>query len=636
MGMPGNPANENKKVADAMEPYLAIEKHALISDRRTAAMVGANGCIDWWCLPDFDGEAVFGALLDQGRGGFWRAGFAQPILGEQEYIDDSTTVKTRWNRGYAELELVDALLWPERANNDPYGSRRVLLRRLQCLKGEALCTVELSPRKMFGESYPLRGRTGSPPEHQDWLGLWISDPVLEESVQNNGRATFELDEGQCIWMVLGYRELAEGWSEEYAEKALNETIAAWSVWSAKHPYFGPRKKPVLRSVTTIRALSYAPNGSQVAAPTCSLPEKIGGGRNYDYRYAWIRDSSLALAILSVFGDLKASEQYMDWLAQLKSSNEMPLQVIYRINGECDIPQKELSGVEGYCGSQPVRQGNNAAQQFQLDSMGYFADCAHIYLQQGGKWKPEYWELIKRIADFTVENWMRKDNGIWELSEQRHYVSSKVMSWVILDRACRIMELLGTGENVDKWQAVMHQIRDEVMEKGWSESLHAFRQHYDSDDLDASVLLMATMGFMPADHPRMLSTVKAIRQHLEKDRLIWRFHPRSMGQPDMPLDGMEAAFLPCTFWLASTLARQGQRDEAEAILDRVENAFGQLGIYPEEADPGSNAALGNMPMIFSHAEYLKAVMDCAKGGPLTAVEMMAGKAARRVVRTFGAA
>lgn len=267
-------------------------------------------------------------------------------------------------------------------------------------------------------------------------------------------------------------------------------------------------------------------------------------------------------------------------------------------------------------------------------MGYLLDCTHIYLQQGGKWKPEYWDLIKRIAAFTVANWRRKDNGIWELHEQHHYVSSKVMSWVILDRACRVAEELKVTYSIEKWKQGMGKIHDEVMDRGRSESLQAFRQHYDSDDLDASVLLMATMDFLPADHPRMVSTVKAVRQHLEKDGFLWRFHPRSQGKPEMPLDGMEGAFLPCTFWLASTLARQGHHGEAEAILNRVDGAFDRLGIYPEEVDPQTNTALGNMPMVFSHAEHLKAVMDYAKSGVLTKMEMMVGKLARKAVSTLG--
>jgi GH15 family glucan-1,4-alpha-glucosidase len=611
-------------------PYLPIERHAVIGDRRSAAMVGADGRIDWWCLPNFDGDVIFGALLDAQRGGGWHLGPRSGELGVQNYIDDSAVVTTSWSSAREELELVDAMLWPDRANDHPDAHRRVLLRRLRSVRGDIPCVMELAPRDMFGSTVLIKTTANAQAEVDNarWLGFWASDAGLAEQVAVNSHISFTLKEGDAIWMVLGDHELPSLWSIDAAEKALNDTIASWSQWASRHPYVGPRKDAVRRSVMTIRLLSFQPNGSQVAAPTCSLPEKIGGSRNYDYRYAWIRDSSLALAIQAVFGDLEAAEKYMDWLAQLGSSTEMPLQVIYKINGECDIGEKKLDELDGYCGSKPVLFGNGAAKQFQLDSLGYLADCALIYLQQGGHWKQAYWDLIYRIADFTANNWQHKDNGIWELSEQRHYVTSKVMSWVVLERACSIAKKLG-AEVPSTWENTMEQIHADVMQRGWSEVRQSFRQHYDSDDLDASVLLMINMKFMPADHPRSIATVKAIREDLEKDGFVWRFHPRSLGKDNMSLDGLENAFLPCTFWLASALARQGEQDEAEKILDRVDEAFGELGIYPEEIEPESRAARGNMPMIFSHAEHMKAVMDYAKASPLTFMELAAGKVARKI-------
>jgi GH15 family glucan-1,4-alpha-glucosidase len=619
--------------------YLPIERHAVIGDRRTAAVTGADGRINWWCLPNFDGNVVFGALLDAERGGCWELGPEPSLLGHQEYIDDTAVARTTWSTEGWELELTDAMLWPERSETDPNAGRRVLLRRLRCAKGEAPCAMALVPCDALGAPSAIKGAAGwvgSEEHHADWLGWWISDPVMARQMRESPRATFRLQQGQCLWTVLGVREDPDVWNEHRAETALNDTIAVWGRWSSKHPFWGPRRDAVLRSVRTIRLLSFEPSGSQVAAPTCSLPEKIGSNRNYDYRYAWIRDSSLALAILAVFGDLDAAERYMDWLAKLDTSNEMPIQVVYGINGEHEIPERQLDDFEGYCASRPVRFGNQAAKQFQLDSLGYFADCALIYLQQGGKWKPEYWHLIARIAEFTAINWQRKDNGIWELDEMRHYVSSKAMSWVVLERASRIATELGSIQVPAHWKTAMEQIHADVMQRGWSEPLQAFRQHYESDDLDASVLLLATMGFLPADHPRIVSTVAAIRRHLERDGFVWRFHPGSVGKPDLPLNGLEGAFLPCTFWLASTLARSGQHEEAKAILDRVDKAFGQLGIYPEEIDPDTGAALGNMPMIFSHAEHLKAVMDYAKSGSFTFLEMAMGKMARKLSGVFRSA
>jgi GH15 family glucan-1,4-alpha-glucosidase len=618
------------------QQYLPIERHAVIGDRRTAAVVGADGRIAWWCLPNFDGKIVFGALLDAECGGYWQLGPEYASIGHQEYIDDTAVVCTTWSTEDWELELIDAMPWPERRENDPNADRRVLLRRLRCTRGEAPCAMALTPCGLSGEPTAVKSSAGWLVETHgnDWLGWWTSDPALTAQMHKSRSLSFRLQQNQCLWAVFGDREDPDMWDEQRAETALNGTIAVWGRWATEHPFGGPRKRSVLRSVTTIRLLSFEPSGSQVAAPTCSLPEKIGGDRNYDYRYAWIRDSSLALAILSVFGDLGAAERYMDWLAKLDTSNEMPLQVLYRISGECDIPETQLEEADGYCGSRPVRIGNRAAKQFQLDSLGYFADCAFMYLQQGGKWKPEYWTLIEKIAEFTAANWQRKDNGIWELDDAHHYVSSKAMSWVVLDRACHIANELGTVQVPAHWKTAMEHIHADVMERGWSESMQSFRQHYDSENLDASVLLLATMGFLPAEHPRIVSTVAAIRQHLEQGGFVWRFHPHSLGKPDLPLDGAEGAFLPCTFWLASTLARMGQQGEAKLILDRVDEAFGQLGIYPEEFDPDTGMALGNIPMVFSHAEHLKAVMDYAKAGPLTYLEMAAGKMARKINSVLG--
>jgi GH15 family glucan-1,4-alpha-glucosidase len=624
----------------ADHPYLPIERHAAIGDRRTAALVGADGTIDWCCLPDFDGDVIFGALLDSARGGAWRVGPAERSPGEQRYVENSAVAETRWSAEDWELELVDAMPWPERAPDDARAAQRLILRRLRCLRGSPACVIELQPRHMFGAPVPVKTSdrwhgTEGDGDGGRWLGFWASDPAITQQLETGSRAEVRLNPGETLWMLLGEREEPADWSVGRAQAALEQTLDAWNRWVSRHPFLGPYRAAVIRSVLTIRLLSHQASGGQVAAPTCSLPEKIGGERNYDYRYAWIRDSSLALAILAVMGDLKGAEHYMDWLAQLDSASEMPLQVLYGLDGRCALPESKHADLDGYRASRPVRFGNDAFGQFQLDSLGYFADCAHIYLEQGGAWKPAYWDLVERVARFTAENWQRMDNGIWELDQMRHYVSSKAMSWVVLDRACKIAGMLGVAAPHD-WRNVMDAIHADVMARGWSESRQAFRQHYDSDELDASVLLLANMGFLPADHPRMVATVATIRAELEQDGFVWRFHPRTLGHADAPLDALEGAFLPCTFWLASVLARLFGTSHAREVLDRVEQRFGTLGLFPEELDPASGAALGNMPLLFSHAEHLKAVMDYAKSRPITHAAMAAGKLVRGGLRLAGRA
>lgn len=420
------------------------------------------------------------------------------------------------------------------------------------------------------------------------------------------------------------------WSVERAQAAFEQTASSWRHWARRHPWLGPQREAVHASLRGIRLLSHAETGSQVAAPTTSLPERIGSDRNYDYRFAWVRDSSLALAILAVFGDLQTAEHYMDWLAARPVGARMPLQVLYRIDGVADAKESELPHVEGYRGSRPVRVGNHAADQLQLDSLGYLADCALIYLQQGGAWKPGYSRMVDELADFTVANWQRADHGIWELDEERHYVSSKVMGWVVLERACRIREHVHDTAPAH-WIAAREAIRAEVMQRGWSEARQSFRQHYEADDLDASALLLSLMDFLPGDHPRIVATIAAVQRCLQRDGFVWRFHPASLGHPELPLDGLEAAFVPCTFWLASALARAGRAAEARELIEQVERSFGRRGLYSEEFDPRSGQARGNYPLLLSHAEHLRAVMDLAKAGPLGMAGMMASKAAGAIAR-----
>ena len=315
--------------------------------------------------------------------------------------------------------------------------------------------------------------------------------------------------------------------------------------------------------------------------------------------------------LSVLGDIESAERYLSWLAQLASSTKMPLQVLYRVDGGTDIEQHERRQLAGYCGSRPVRFGNRAYRQRQIDCFGYLADCAVIYLLQGGRWAPEYWRLIRRIADYTVKNWRKPSNGIWERNERRHFVSSKVMSWTTLKRALEFADRTGADGSLREWRATMIEIHADVMEHGWSDRLQAFRQHYQEDTLDASTLLIPLMGFLKPTHPRVVATVQRIEQDLMIDGLVYRFHPE---KTELPIGKFEGAFLPCCFWLAAVYALLGRCDDTEAMLSRVENLTGETQLLSEEADSASGVLLGNVPMIFSHAEYARAVLQLANLWP----------------------
>lgn len=592
-------------------PYPSINHHGVTGDRRTAALTAADGTIDWMCLPDYDGASVFGALLDAQRGGYWRIGPHVPINGAQSYIDDSPALVTTWGNEFWELELADLMVWPEEQRSRERGQRRVLVRRLRCTLGKVRCSMHLCPRYDFDTAARATSSEGGVVFQlaDDRLGLWTSFPVTVDKEQAS--ATMELRNGDELWAVLALDEDPGDWSCEAAKKAFEETIAYWSEWIGGLSYSGLRARRMQRSGLIIHMLGYAPSGAMVAAPTTSLPEQLGGPRNYDYRFAWIRDASLSVAGLALLGDRQTTTRYMDWLAQLKSETEMPLQVAYHVNGNPDIQQRERHDIEGYRRSLPVRLGNRAFDQIQPGSLGYLCDSILIYLKQGGDWKPKYWDLIERVARYIVKHWNEEDNGIWELPKKAHYVSSKVMSWVVLDRAIQIGQRTGHKEEAHVWVKLRDTIHADVLKKGWSERQQTFVQHYGSEAIDASELLIPVMGFLPAKDERVHATVDRIAEGLTIDGLVYRFQPlESPVEGPSPLGEFEGSFLPCSFWLATAHTLAGRIGDAEEVLRRAEKLTSDVGLFAEEADARSNEMLGNFPLLFSQVEYIRAVFALA--------------------------
>jgi GH15 family glucan-1,4-alpha-glucosidase len=589
---------------EAPSMYPLISRLAVIGDRRTAAVIAADGAVQWLCLPNFDGTPIFGRLLDAGRGGYWRLGPASSREGCQKYIEETNVAVTQWNVDGGEIELTDAMLLPQGNRRAEEQDHRALLRRLRCRGVSFDCVFELQPRDQFGAA-PTLSPVGGGCELRvagRALGLWTS---RTEPIEDPAHATFRLAAGEEFWAILATGKMPGTWSVEAAEKALADTIRYWREWTGRYDYRGPRRQSILRAALATELLSFAPTGAVAAAATSSLPERIGGDRNYDYRYSWIRDASLAMATLSVLGDVESAERYLSWISKLGSSTEMPVQVLYRVDGGTNIKQRNRDDLAGYRGSRPVRFGNQAFRQRQLDCLGYLADCAVIYLTKGGRWAPEYWRLISRIADYTAKNWRKPSSGIWERDEQRHYVSSKVMSWTALKRALDFADLSGGDGNLRQWRAAMAEIHDDVMERGWSDELQSFRQHYDADTLDASTLLLPLVGFLAPDHPRVIATVQRIEQDLMVDGLVHRFRPE---RSDLSMVEFEGAFLPCCFWLAAVYALMDRDQDADAMLRRTESLYGGSGLLSEEVDSRSKELLGNIPMIFSHAEYARAILQ----------------------------
>ncbi len=591
--------------AGLVELYPKLAQVGAVGDRRTVAVISADGTVRWLCLPDYDGVPVFGNLLDAERGGYWRLGPASGAAGRQRYVDDNNVSITSWQSADGEVELTDAMLWPDVARPAGDEGRRTLLRRLRCRRGSVPCAMELMPRDGFAPGL-ITSRVPGGLELRVGgfaLGLWTSRPV--EPAADGVCAHLALGAGEEFWAILGLADNPAAWNPQSADEALQTALRYWRELSGRYNYRGSRRDRVIRSALAIELLSFAPTGALVAAATSSLPERIGGDRNYDYRYAWIRDASMAIATLSVLGDVESAERYLSWLSQLCSSTEMPRQVLYRVDGGTDIAQHSRDDLAGYRHSLPVQFGNHAYRQRQIDCYGYLADCAVIYLDQGGRWAPEYWRLIREIADYTAKSWRKPSNGIWERDRRRHFVSSKVMSWTTLKRALEFADRIGESGNFRQWRAAMTEIRADVMERGWSDELQSFRERYDADTLDASTLLIPLMGFLPPHHPRVAATVQRIETDLMIGGLVHRFRPE---HSDLPMGEFEGAFLPCCLWLAAVYALMGRNEDCEVMLQRTEKLTGGSGLFSEEADSRSDLLLGNIPMIFSHAEYARAVLQ----------------------------
>jgi GH15 family glucan-1,4-alpha-glucosidase len=592
--------------------YPAIEKHGMIGDRRTAALVTADGTIDWWCAPNFDDPPIFGALLDPTKGGFCRLGPGALEFGRQAYCDDSGILMTSWVSTDFELELTDCMAWPQNDRSREEEPQRVLIRKLRCVRGSVRCIFMIEPRFNFEETEGRRAEGGMVFQiGKGQLAVWVSNNVdMQRSVASQ---VMNLHQAEEFWAVLSMGPIPGDWSSDRLSDVLVTTMEYWKHCMADLAYSGPYMQRARRSALLIHLSTFAPTGSVVAAPTTSLPECIGGDLNYDYRFAWIRDASLAMAMMALLGDTRSAAYFMGWLARRSSSTDSPIQIMYRLSGDTDASQHEQQGLRGYRSSVPVRVGNHAYTQRQLDSLGYLADCALTYLLHGGEWYEECWQTVRRAAEYTLANWQKPDSGIWELSQLKHYVSSKVMSWVTLDRALKIAERIDRLDETDQWGAAMKAIHAEVMERGWSESLNAFRQRYDDDTLDASALLIPVMDFLPATHPRVQATLGAIEEHLTINGFVYRFHPSyTLEQNDLLLGEFEGAFLPCTFWLATTFVKAGRIDKAEAIVEKAEQMAGEVGLFAEEVDARSGGFLGNYPLVFSQVEYLRALLTLAEG------------------------
>jgi alpha,alpha-trehalase len=600
-----------------------IAHYGLLSDRHSAALVSRAGSVDWLCFPRFDSPSVFGRLLDADAGHFSVCAVGEAAV-TRRYLDATMVLQTSFDTPSGTLLLADALATG--ADDDPHrlgaSAPRLLVRALECTTGEVNVEVHFAPRPEYGLVTPLLTAVdGGVLVRGGADVLILSCPQPLRIAEGASTGTFPLRAGQRILLGVQHRTTSEPFPAPLPavelDAALRQTITAWQGWSAAHQaYEGPWQELVHHSGRVLQALSYQPTGAIVAAPTTSLPEGVGAQRNWDYRYTWVRDASFTLEALWVAACPDEAHQFFDQLAvsaagSVHSGRE--LQIMFGIGGEQDLTERELPHLRGWRDSRPVRVGNGAWNQRQIDVYGELLSAAHRLFDQlnpdhpgAGAWR----EFLVACADTAAIRWREPDQGIWEVrGEPRHFLYSKLMCWVALDRAIALAPALRAQQKVPGWQAIAAQIRSTILEQGWSDTAKSFAQSFGATDLDASNLMMAIVGFLPATDPRMLATIETIAHRLTDERgLVYRY--RSASSVD-GLAGDEGTFLLCTFWLAQALALAGQVDRAREVFNRAARYLNDVGLLSEEIDTATGELLGNFPQAFSHIGLINAAWAIAE-------------------------
>ncbi len=635
--------------------YPPISDYAPIGDCRTMALVTRDAAIEWWCQPRFDAPSVFGAILDRERGGFWRLDPAdgrdplEPV--SRRYLPHSGVLETRLRASGSTVSVTDFLAVVGHRTDDPGPAplaRRKLVRLVRCLRGTARLTVRCAPRPDYGARRPRLFLAGPPDRRRRTLAMPTDRDrrVLLGSTADwgpirHGEATVEvsLAPGEELGLVCDYgpsdtrpdRSAEPGHSSRLRRVYeldelhgwLEETLTFWRDWTAVSTYAGPYRELVERSAITLKLLTYHPSGAIVAAGTTSLPEQIGGGRNWDYRYTWLRDASFTLYALHRLGYRAEADAFMEWVHNAGRSHAGPL-VLYRVDGNPPLRERQLNHLEGYRSSRPVRVGNAATWQRQLDIYGEALDAAYLDVRAGHRLTDEEWERFRDYADMAAERWRHPDNSIWEVrGGRRHFTYSKVMCWVAVDRAVRLVEMLGREEaereRVDRWRRAADQIRRAVMTRGLRGD-GAFAQSYGSDVMDASALIFPLVGFIRADSPAAEATLRAVQRELAHDGLVLRYRSNSAVDG---LSGREGAFLICSFWLADNLALRGELAEAKRLFEHLASHANDVGVFSEEWDATTAEALGNVPQAFTHI----ALISTAHNLERAAAGQMSGRVRR---------
>ncbi|SCG57342.1 Glucoamylase (glucan-1,4-alpha-glucosidase), GH15 family [Micromonospora echinaurantiaca] len=595
-----------------MQEYPPIEDHGLIGDLQTAALVTRDGTVDWFCAPRFDSPSIFGALLDRRRGGYFAiAPDGVRYVCKQLYLPDTPILITRFISADGVAEITDFM---PVTGEQPTDQHR-LVRMVRMIRGSMRFKVECRPRFNYGR------------DHHDlsiqYEGYIFRGPSLTLTL-NPIRRVRRLIRGQEIDSsggdLVGFITLNEGdvggavletaathaprvIPTEEAELLFEQTRDYWRRWLDRSRYTGRWREMVERSAITLKLMTFAPSGAMIAAPTTGLPEEIGGGRNWDYRYTWIRDTSFSVHALLGLGFTEEARRYMNWLDERireAGENAVPLKIMYRVDGSSDLYEEELCHLEGYRGSSPVRIGNGAADQLQLDIHGEALDAMHLADEQGIRTSHQVWRSTVRLVDWLCDNWDQPDAGIWESrSHPRHYTYGRLMSWVALDRAIRLAARHGRPGAVDRWARHRNNIYDQIMAKGYHQGRRSFVQSFGENVLDASLLIMPSVGFVTPNDPMWRSTLNAIDHELVSDSLVRRYKPSAA--PD-GLPGDEGTFNMCTFWYVAALACSGRLEDARLTFEKMFTFSNHLRLYAEEIS-STGEQVGNFPQAFSHLSLI---------------------------------
>ncbi|MET9036469.1 glycoside hydrolase family 15 protein [Streptomyces mirabilis] len=593
--------------------YLPIAEHGLIGDLRSAALVGTNGTIDWYCCPRFDAPSVFASILDAERGGSFELAPDVPTRTKQFYFPDTNVLITRFFADDGVGEIQDFM---PVVDDSREADRHRLIRRVVCVRGALPFRARVAPRFEYGTApHTVHAEAGQAVFASASLRLALTSTVPIEVDGPDVWALFKLHEGEAAVFTIdkiGGDVAPRFCAVAEAEREFNATVRYWRRWLSQSRYRGRWREMVHRSALTLKLLTYAPTGAIVAAPTTSLPEQIGGERNWDYRYVWIRDAAFCVYAMLRLGFTDEAEAFMGFVTEHvqrapdgPSGPTGPLQIMYGIDGCRDLPERELPHLEGYRGSAPVRVGNAAVDQLQLDIYGALVDSLYLYDKWGKPISSAHWDSISELVDWVCDHWDQPDEGVWETRGGRKtFLYSRLMCWVAIERAMRLARHRGLPADMVRWGAVRDTIYRRIMSHGWSAERHAFTQYEDSDILDASLLMMPLAKFISPTDPKWLATLDALGEDLVSDSLVYRYDPQA--SPD-GLQGEEGTFSICSFWYVEALTRAGRLDEARLAFEKMLTYANHLGLYAEEIGH-TGEQRGNFPQAFTHLALISAAFN----------------------------